>query len=93
MRPAIRLRVAHLRGAPLGTKRPYVRYIYTYIYTDSEIIVLTRWGSLRLAPTIVYRIVLQLQNAVLEMAEADEDLPGVTSAASVPVCFYNNYLI
>ena len=28
---------------------------------------------------------LQLQNAVLEMAEADEDLPGVTSAASVPV--------
>ena len=35
-------------GAPLGTKRPYVRYIYT----DSEIIVLTRWGSLRLAPII-----------------------------------------
>ena len=33
MRPAIRLRVAHLRGgAPLGTKRPYVRYIYIYIY-------------------------------------------------------------
>ena len=30
-------------------------------------------------------VVLQLQNAVLEMAEADEDLPGVTSAASVPV--------
>ena len=26
-----------------------------------------------------------MQNAVLEMAEADEDLPGVTSAASVPV--------
>ena len=55
MQPAIRLRVAHLRGAPLGTKRPYVRYIYIYIYiyiyTDSEIIVLTRWGSLRLAPT------------------------------------------
>ena len=25
-------------------------YIYIYIYTDSEIIVLTRWGSLRLAP-------------------------------------------
>ena len=49
MQPATRLRVAHLRGAPLGTKRPYVRYIY--IYTDSEIIVLTRWGSLRLAPT------------------------------------------
>ena len=24
--------------------------IYIYIYTDSEIIVLTRWGSLRLAP-------------------------------------------
>ena len=34
---------------------------------------------------ITSRIVLQLQNAVLEMAEADEDLPGVTSAASVPV--------
>ena len=50
MRPAIRLRVAHLRGAPPGTKRPYVRYKYNYIYTDSEIIVLTRWGSLRLAP-------------------------------------------
>ena len=24
--------------------------VYIYIYTDSEIIVLTRWGSLRLAP-------------------------------------------
>ena len=34
---------------------------------------------------ITSRIVLQLQNAVLEMAEADEDLPGVTSAANVPV--------
>ena len=34
---------------------------------------------------ITSRIVLQLQNTVLEMAEADEDLPGVTSAASVPV--------
>ena len=34
---------------------------------------------------ITSRIVLQLQNAVLEMAEADEDLPGVTSAASVHV--------
>ena len=32
MQPAIRLRVAHLRGAPLGTKRPYVRYIYIYNY-------------------------------------------------------------
>ena len=41
-----------LTGAPPGTKRPYVRYIYIYIYTDSEIIVLTRWGSLRLAPII-----------------------------------------
>ena len=30
---------------------------------------------------ITSRIVLQLQNAVLEMAEADEDLPGVTSAS------------
>ena len=30
-------------------------YIYIYIiYTDSEIIVLTRWGSLRLAPIIVH---------------------------------------
>ena len=28
MQPAIRLRVAHLRGAPLGTKRPYIRTIY-----------------------------------------------------------------
>ena len=26
--------------------------LYIYIYTDSEIIVLTRWGSLRLAPII-----------------------------------------
>ena len=37
---------------------------------------------------ITSRIVLQLQNTVLEMAEADdsdEDLPGITSAASVPV--------
>ena len=41
MRPAIRLRVAHLwGGGPPGTKRPYVRYIYIYIYNDSEIIVL-----------------------------------------------------
>ena len=34
---------------------------------------------------ITSRIVLQLHNAVLEMAEADADLPGVTFAASVPV--------
>ena len=32
---------------------------------------------------ITSRIVLQLQNTVLEMAEADEDLPGITSAAGV----------
>ena len=47
MRPAIRLRVAHLRGGPTRDQKA-VRTIY--IYTDSEIIVLTRWGSLRLAP-------------------------------------------
>ena len=41
-------------------------------------------NSLRII-VITSRIVLQLQNAVLEMAEADEDLPGVTSAASVPM--------
>ena len=47
MQPAIRLRVAHLRGPHSGPKG---RTYYIYIYTDSEIIVLTRWGSLGLAP-------------------------------------------
>ena len=42
-------------------------YIYIYIYTDSEIIVLTRWGSLRLAPinpltTIVQKSILPLRD-------------------------------
>ena len=55
MRPAIRLRVAHLRGGGPTRDQKAVRTIYIYIYiyyiyTDSEIIVLTRWGSLRLAP-------------------------------------------
>ena len=49
MRLAIRLRVAHLLGGPTRDQKA-VRTIY--IYTDSEIIVLTRWGSLRLAPII-----------------------------------------
>ena len=55
MRLAIRLRVAHLLGGPTRDQKA-VRTIYIiihiYIYTDSEIIVLTRWGSLRLAPII-----------------------------------------
>ena len=91
MQPAIRLRVAHLRGAPLGTKRPYVRYIYIYIYiytyiiyiyiyiyTDSEIIVLTRWGSLRLAP-ITHALYFEIYTTA-------ESIAGYE--AYVCVCFF-----
>ena len=35
-------------------------YIYIYIYTDSEIIVLTRWGSLRLAPITILKLKFSL---------------------------------
>ena len=44
-------RSAFTGGPHSGPKgRTYDIYIYIYIYTDSEIIVLTRWVSLRLAP-------------------------------------------
>ena len=39
-------------GGPTRDQKA-VRTIYIYIYTDSEIIVLTRWGSLRLAPITI----------------------------------------
>ena len=35
-----------------------------YIYTDSEIIVLTRWGSLRLAPIIIFQAVRRAVNVL-----------------------------
>ena len=55
MRLALRLRVAHLRGPTRDQKAVRTIYIIIniYIYTDSEIIVLTRWGSLRFT-TVIY---------------------------------------
>ena len=43
-------RSAFTGGPTRDQKAVRTIYIYIYIYTDSEIIVLTRWGSLRLAP-------------------------------------------
>ena len=43
-------RSAFTGGPTRDQKAVRTIYIDIYIYTDSEIIVLTRWGSLRLSP-------------------------------------------
>ena len=87
-------RSAFTGGAHSGPKgRTYDIYIYIYInyiyiYTDSEIIVLTRWGSLSLAPIIniqlsVVTVAFPYTKSVCGQCSLVSSLNGLADAASL----------